>query len=165
MSCIRVYVHAVWAVKYRDAVLTREMRPLLIASINGLLRKRGHTPIITNFEPDHVHTIFKFSCREDIGLAMKAAKGGSSKAINENFFSSDKKFRWQGGYGAFSVCPSHVESKKQYVRDQEIIHARRRFEEEYDQMIDECPEDLHDPEEHRHYFDPLMDREGENEGE
>ena len=158
MSYLKVYIHAVWSVKYRDALLTPEMNPALVESIHGLLVARGHKPIATNSERDHAHTLFRFSCREDIGDTMQAIKGGSSKVLNEAFFSEATPFRWQGGYGAFSVCPTHVKGKAQYIRDQQIIHTRRRFEEEYLEMLSEHPPLELDDEESVPYWRPLEDR-------
>ena len=160
MSLLKCYVHAVWAVKYRQRLLGPEMKTELIDSIHGLLKSRGHQPIITNFEPDHVHSLFRFSMREDIGSAMKALKGGSSQRQNEVFFKHNTAtpFRWQGGYAVFSVCPTHVRSKAQYVRDQRIIHERRAFLDEYVQLRSEHPPlDLDESGGHNHYFDPLAD--------
>lgn len=159
MSLVKCYVHAVWAVKYRRRLLDRErMRGVLVQSVHEMLVARGHYPIITNFEPDHVHSIFGFSMREDISLTMKAVKGGSSRRLNEVFFGADAPFRWQKGYGVFSVCPTHVGSKAQYVRDQQIIHAYRDFLKEYDQLVAEHPPlELHPNDGHVHYFDPLVD--------
>jgi len=90
---------------------------------------------------------------------MQAIKGGSSKVLNEMFFSHQAPLRWLGGYGAFSVCPTHVDNKAQYVRDQQIIHARRRFEEEYLEMIAKHPPLQLDDEESMPYWRPLIERE------
>ena len=140
MSLLRIYVHAVWSVKYRDAVLTKAMRPTLIDSMHRLLVSHGHTPVISNYEPDHVHCLFKYAAdKQTLSDLMQAVKGGASKTLNEYFFTSDKPFRWQKGYGAFSVCPSHVQGKAQYVRDQEMIHAHRRWEQEFADLLDEHP--------------------------
>jgi putative transposase len=40
-------------------------------------------------------------------------------------------FKWQEGYGAFSVSPSHVEAVVTYIRNQVKQHAKRSFEEEF----------------------------------
>jgi hypothetical protein len=33
-------------------------------------------------------------------------------------------FHWQGGYGAFSVSPTHVDALMQYIADQEKHYQR-----------------------------------------
>ena len=154
MSAIRVYVHAVWAVKFRRALIAPSELSPLIEHIETALTTRGHKPIITNAEPDHLHTLFRFSCREDIGALMNDVKGNSSKLLNKGRSAEGRElFRWQGGYGAFSVSFSGLEGVKGYIRDQQRIHAARRgtFLDEYEELIrlttwlDERP----------HYFDPL----------
>ena len=154
MSAIRVYVHAVWAVKFRRALLLPDEVPPLREFIHTALTTRGHEPIISNAEPDHLHMLFRFSCREDIGAVMNDIKGNSSRRLNEDRRARGlPDFRWQGGYGAFSVSFSGLTNVKAYIRDQRRIHAARRgtFLEEYDELIrsttwlDERP----------HYFDPL----------
>jgi len=45
------------------------------------------------------------------------------------------KFRWQNGYGAFSVSPSNVEDVRQYIRSQKSHHQNITFEEEYEEII------------------------------
>ena len=154
MSAIRVYVHAVWAVKYRRALIKPAERSVLIEFIDTALANRGHEPVVTNAQPDHLHTLFRFSCREDIGALMNDIKGNSSRQLNEARRAERRcRFRWQGGYGAFSVAYSGLEAVKRYIIDQERIHAMRRqnFLEEYDELIakttwmDEKP----------HYFEAL----------
>lgn len=139
VSLIKIYLHAVWAVKYRDAVLQPEMKPLVVDTIHSLLAARGHRPIVTNFEPDHLHALFRWSAKEPLPTTMQAVKGASSKSLNDVYFAGEAPFRWQGGYAAFSVCPTHVQSKAQYVRDQQLIHARRAFEREYAELLAEHP--------------------------
>jgi hypothetical protein len=41
------------------------------------------------------------------------------------------EFKWQEGYGAFSVSPSQVEIVVNYIRNQALHHAKRSFEEEF----------------------------------
>ncbi len=40
-------------------------------------------------------------------------------------------FKWQEGYGAFSVSPSQVEVVEKYIRHQAEHHKKRSFEEEF----------------------------------
>jgi len=41
------------------------------------------------------------------------------------------KFRWQEGYGAFSVSASNLPAVVKYIRNQENHHRKRSFEQEY----------------------------------
>ena len=41
------------------------------------------------------------------------------------------KFRWQRGYGAFSVSQSNLEEVARYIENQEEHHKRVTFQDEY----------------------------------
>ena len=40
-------------------------------------------------------------------------------------------FRWQGGYGAFSVKPNETDVVYKYIKNQHEHHKRKAFKEEY----------------------------------
>ena len=44
------------------------------------------------------------------------------------------KFRWQRGYGGFSVSVSQLETVKRYIENQEE-HHRKNFDEEYQEWV------------------------------
>jgi hypothetical protein len=50
--------------------------------------------------------------------------------ICENIGSNLRDFRWQDGYGFFSVSPSHFESVREYILSQEEHHKKETFHEE-----------------------------------
>ena len=154
MSLLRVYVHAVWSVKFRAAQIDPSWRKELLPFIDGIVRGRGHTPIKTNTQADHVHSAFRFSAREDFADLMQHVKGESSRLINDELYSGEGVFRWQGGYGAFSVGSRELTGVVEYIRDQDEIHERRKmaFAEEYATLAyREEPIDDEKP----HWFDPL----------
>ena len=45
--------------------------------------------------------------------------------------SNVRDFKWQSGYGAFSISPSHVESVTEYIRNQEEHHRKVSFQDEF----------------------------------
>jgi REP element-mobilizing transposase RayT len=60
----------------------------------------------------------------------KALKGETSNWINNNNFIPGK-FRWQRGYGAFSVSASQLNIVEEYIKNQNEHHKRKTFKEEY----------------------------------
>jgi len=114
------------------------MYPSLVDTIHAQLVTRGHKPIVTNGVEDHIHSVFRFNCREDVGDTMKAIKGTSSLNLNAAFFAKEAPFRWQGGYGIFSVSKKLLDSAVGYVERQQAIHANRKqlsFVKEYEQLV------------------------------
>ena len=45
------------------------------------------------------------------------------------------KFRWQRGYGAFSVSMSQLSVVEKYIKNQNLHHKRKSFKEEYVEWV------------------------------
>ena len=82
----QLYVQAVFAVKYRDAVLAKEWRKDVFAVMGKLINETGCECIIVNGVEDHVHLFFNLSKNVSVVEVMKTVKAKSSKYINEKEF-------------------------------------------------------------------------------
>ena len=79
---------------------------------------------------DHVHILFLLSKNESISHVVEEVKRNSSrwiKTISRHY----AKFEWQGGYAAFSVSQSVVDTTLEYVKNQKAHHTKRSFQDEY----------------------------------
>jgi hypothetical protein len=65
-----------------------------------------------------------------ISAIVKEIKRTSSGWIKD-ISPGQGKFRWQNGYGAFSVSQSHLDQVRSYIETQEQHHRRVTFEDEY----------------------------------
>lgn len=126
----QVYIQAVFAVKYRAAVLDKEWRKEVFAVIGNLINETGCKTLIVNGVEDHVHCFFGLKPTVSISELMKTVKAKSSKYINDNRFLLDR-FEWQEGYGVFSYSHSHIDRVYNYVANQEKHHAKETFKDEY----------------------------------
>lgn len=131
----QIYIQAVFAVKYRKAVIDKKWRSELMAVLGNLINETGCKTIIVNGVEDHVHCFFSLKVNLSVSDVMKSVKAKSSKWINENNF-LDHKFRWQRGFGAFSYNQSQVSNVYKYVENQEQHHHRETFREEYTKLLD-----------------------------
>ncbi len=61
---------------------------------------------------------------------VKEVKSSSSKWIKKNGILY-KEFKWQNGYGSFSVNPSQIGTVKQYIIDQHTHHSKKTFKQEF----------------------------------
>ena len=61
-------------------------------------------------------------------------KGESSKWIHEQF-PHLSKFRWQDGYGVFTVSQSKAAEVIEYIKNQREHHGDQSFEEEYVSLL------------------------------
>jgi REP element-mobilizing transposase RayT len=126
----QVYLQAVFAVKYRDAVIDKSWRSKLHGVIGQLINETGCKTIIVNGVEDHVHCFFGLKPSVSISDVMQVVKGRSSKYINDHQLTL-VRFEWQEGYGVFSYSHSHIDSVFHYIEKQEIHHQKQEFKEEY----------------------------------
>jgi REP element-mobilizing transposase RayT len=126
----QVYIQAVFAVKYRAAVLDKEWRASVFSVIGNLINETGCKTIIINGVEDHVHCFFGLKPTVSISELMKIVKAKSSKYINDNRFLLNR-FEWQEGYGVFSYSYKQLDVVYNYIKNQEKHHRDTSFQEEY----------------------------------
>ena len=131
----QVYIQAVFAVKYRDAVLDKDWRKDVFAVIGNLINETGCKTIIVNGVEYHVHCFLGLKPTVSISELMKTIKAKSSKYINDNRILINR-FEWQEGYGVFSYSQSHIKKVYNYVANQEKHHHKESFKEEYLKYLD-----------------------------
>lgn len=126
----QLFTQLVFAVKYRESLLSEPIRKEVFSYMSGLLTNKKHKSIIVNGYSDHVHVFFGLNpvaCISDIVADLKRS---SSLFINEKKWFRGK-FQWQDGYGGFSYSKSHVENVYNYLLNQAEHHKKRPFKEEY----------------------------------
>lgn len=130
----QLYTQLVFAVKYRDRLLTKEMRAEVFSYMSGILTNRKHKSIIINGMSDHVHILFGSNPNDKLSDLVACLKRDSSTLINSKKWFRGK-FHWQDGYGAFSYGQSQLDKIYNYVLEQEKHHNRRTFNEEYTELL------------------------------
>ena len=131
----QVYVQAVFAVKYRNAVILPHWRQLLNEVIGSLINDTGCRTIIVNGTEDHIHCFLGLRPVVSISELMKSVKAKSSKYINDTHL-TNHRFEWQEGYGVFSYGHSQIDQVYHYIANQEAHHRAQTFKEEYPAMLD-----------------------------
>jgi REP element-mobilizing transposase RayT len=131
----QMYVQLVFAVKFRAALVDKSWKDDLYKYITGIVQKNGHKMLQINGMPDHIHIFIGYNPNQKIPDLVENIKTDSSHYIKHQGF-CDRKFNWQGGYGAFSYARSQVDAVEKYIINQEKIHQKRTFEQEYLQMLE-----------------------------
>ena len=131
----QVYIQAVFAVKYREAVIDKKRKPLLMGVLGNLINETGCKTIIVNGIEDHVHCFFGLKPTVTISELMKTIKAKSSKYINDHHLTK-VRFEWQVGYGVFSYSHSQIDNVYHYIANQEEHHKKQKFLEEYKEFLD-----------------------------
>jgi putative transposase len=131
----QMYVQLVFAVRGRENVLMKSIRPRVFEYISGIVRNLKHKSIIVNGFSDHVHILIGLNPSVSISDTVHDIKRGSSIFINENKLVRDK-FSWQEGYGGFTYSRSQLADIFRYIENQESHHANKTFREEYISILE-----------------------------
>ena len=132
----QMYIQAVFAVKYRAAVIEKSWKPKFQGVIGNLINETGCKTLIVNGVEDHMHCFFGLKPSISVSDVMKNAKSKSSKWLNESGV-LQARFEWQRGFGAFSYSQSAIDNVYRYIQNQEAHHQRQIFKEEYIEMLKE----------------------------
>jgi REP element-mobilizing transposase RayT len=125
--------HVVFSTKERVPLITKQTRPELYAYLGALVKELKGAPLIINGIDDHVHLLISLPPTVSPSDAMRLIKSNSSRWMSERM---GIDFSWQKGFGIFSVSRSGVNAVVEYIRDQELHHAKRDFRSEFITMLD-----------------------------
>ena len=132
----QIHIHAVIAVKYRRAVISKTWKESLHQYITAIIQHQGHKLLAINAMPDHLHIFFGMRPAQSLSDLMQHIKADSSAWINQQKL-VDGRFAWQQGYGAFSYAKSQVPVVIAYIQHQETHHRTKDFAEEYLELLKE----------------------------
>ena len=146
-SLVKIYVHLVFATKYRTDMLRKVDLPRIHAYMAGTLSAAGCVPIVVGGTENHVHALFVLNKNAILPDVVRDVKRTTSRWIKSIDACYDN-FMWQEGYGAFSLSRSSVEAATNYINNQEEHHRRLTYTDElrmlcrrYDVPFDERYED------------------------
>ncbi len=133
MSYVRVWIHAVWGTKNREALLPKEVRSNVINHIRENAKKKQIFIDTINGYHDHLHCLFGLNADMTIAKALQLIKGESAHWINKEKI-IPKKFEWADEYYAVSVSESILDKVRRYINNQEEHHRKRTFSEEVEEF-------------------------------
>jgi REP element-mobilizing transposase RayT len=132
MPFIRVWVHLIWSTKNREKIISLELKQKLIEHIKINAKEKGLWLDSINCTKDHIHLLISLNSELTISKTVMLVKGESSHWINKNnLFKTTTRFQWQDEYIAISVSESMIDKVRNYIRNQEIHHTKKSFNDEY----------------------------------
>ncbi len=134
MPYLKIWIHLVWATKNREPYLTKEIRQKIFNHISDYAKTKSIVLDSINGHVQHVHCLISLQADQNIATVTNLLKGESSHWINKEKL-TQLKFGWQDEYFAASISHSMVDSMRQYIATQEEHHAKRTFDEEYQDFI------------------------------
>ncbi len=79
--------------------------------------------IALNGMEDHVYLVVRLTAALSTAALVKQVKGSSSHLVRQIL--GREEFKWQEGYGAFTISPWDVGKVREYVRRQQEHHRDR----------------------------------------
>lgn len=125
--------HLVFATKSREPLIAAEWRSRLHEYLGGAVRGLNAVPQGVGGVADHVHLLVGLKPTHCLSDFMRELKKASSNWVAETI--RMPSFRWQEGYGAFTVSASARPDVQDYIARQEEHHRQRTFREEYILML------------------------------
>jgi len=137
MPFVKVYIHFVWCTKNRIPFLASpEIRKQLWQHIRENAKEKNIFIDFVNGYNNHCHCLVSLGIDQTIQKTMQLIKGESSFWINKHDLIK-QKFEWQDEYFAVSVSESGIDKVREYIKNQEVHHHKKTFEQEYNNFISE----------------------------
>ena len=121
------YVHAVHSTKDRRDLIPPEFEKRLYSFVAAIADGHKIPLVAAGGMANHTHLLFLLPATISLASAINLFKTNSSRFLREGGL----VFRWQNGYGAFSVSISQLDQVTTYVRSQREHHKKMTFEEEF----------------------------------
>lgn len=132
----QLYMHIVFAVQGRANRIEPHWKEELHRYITGIVTQKEQKLMCINSMPDHVHMLIGFKPECHIADLVRDIKSNSSRWVNAQRFTTET-FRWQKGYGVFSVGYSSLDTLINYILNQEEHHRVKNLREEYIELLAE----------------------------
>ena len=135
MPFVKVYIHFVWSTKNRESLLeTKEIRDKVWFHIRENAMKKGIFIDFVSGYSQHCHCLVSLGVDQTISKIMQLIKGESSFWINKEGL-TNQKFEWQDEYYGVSVSESMIERVRNYIKNQEVHHSSKSYDDEFDELI------------------------------
>jgi REP element-mobilizing transposase RayT len=129
-----IYLHIVFSVKHRDALIGKYLLRDLHAYIATIFNAKGHQAIIVGGTADHVHALIRYNINQSVPDMVRDVKMASSTWINAAHLCTFR-FAWQKGYGVFSYSENQVPTIRNYIANQEQHHQRVNSVDEFVKIL------------------------------
>jgi putative transposase len=121
-SKTRVYLHLVWATYERLPLLTPEIERAVYRCIESEATRLKCKVLAIGGMPDHVHLAVQLPATIEYSRLMNQIKGVSSHFVHDQL-PGHEGFKWQSGYGAYSVDPDRLDTVISYINHQKDHHT------------------------------------------
>ncbi|MCF2442976.1 IS200/IS605 family transposase [Dyadobacter sp. CY345] len=130
MSYVKIWIHAVWGTKNREAILKPAILKSICTHIIANAKEKGIVIDRINGHDDHIHVLMLLNSDLGISKQMQFLKGESSNWANKIRLTKDRLY-WADKYFAASVSNDKVGIVRKYIDNQQLHHQKQTFADEY----------------------------------
>ena len=130
----QIYIHIIFAVKNRNALIQIDWEEELFKYITGIIHNKGQKMLVINGTQNHIHFFIGMKptcCLSDL---VREVKKSTNAFIDDKKY-TPFKFEWQEGFGAFSYSHSQLTGVIQYISNQKVHHKKHKFQNEYEAFL------------------------------
>jgi REP element-mobilizing transposase RayT len=135
-SKTRVYLHLVWATYERLPLLTPDIEREVYRCIESEATRLRCKVLAIGGMSDHVHLAVKLPSTVEYSRLMNQIKGVSSHFVHDQF-AGHEGFKWQAGYGAYSIDPDHLDVVISYINNQKVHHTNNTLRSKWEEVDEE----------------------------
>jgi putative transposase len=122
----QMYLHIVWSTHDRHPFVTPEIQPRIYRIIQAECVEMKVSLIAIGGVEDHVHLLVRFPSTISVSKLVKQVKGVSSHFASD-WLHHQQPFKWQEGYGAFTISARDLPRLKNYVANQAEHHRTKQL--------------------------------------
>jgi REP element-mobilizing transposase RayT len=136
MAFIRVWIHYVFVTKNEENFFTEELLQKIQQHIKESSLKSGIVTDKVNGFSNHVHVLLALGDKQSVSETARILLTESSNWINFNKLTGEEPFEWSDRYFAVSVSQSQIDTIREYIKNQPVLHQKKDFETEYRELIE-----------------------------
>ena len=134
MSYVQNIHHVVISTKNREMTIPTEHTEKLYQYITGIIKNKQCNLLAIGGIPNHIHLLVEVHTQLSTSSLI-----GEIKRCSSVWMKSDGHFPlfqgWGKEYASFSASYGHCGVLKDYILNQQVHHADKRFEDEYRRLI------------------------------
>ena len=135
MSYVRIWLHCVWGTKNRIPFLSDSNKQAILDHIRENAISKDIYIDFLNGHKEHIHCTISLNAEQALSKVIQLIKGESSFWINRNK-KTQGKFEWADEYFAVSVSESQIDNVREYIKNQDVHHKKKSWEDEYNEFIE-----------------------------
>lgn len=128
-----LYVHVIWCVRGREALLSKPVRRVLLAHLQKEGEEKGLRVLAAGGADDHIHCLLQLMPSQNLAQVTRSIRVLTADWLNEARLLTTE-FAWEEEYFAYSVSPSGVRQVIDFIGKQEEYHLTKSLDHELDKF-------------------------------